>query len=1305
MEELLLRQDVGLVTLTGAGGTGKTRLALQAAADLLDRFEDGLAFVALAPIREPELVLPTVAAALGVRDAGARPLRDLVLDHVRHRHVLLLLDNFEQVLGAAPLVAEFLASAPRLKVLVTSRAVLRLSGEREYPVPPLTLPDAGRPFPAEVVAQAEAVRLFVERAEAARPDFALDAANAGAVAEICRRLDGLPLAIELAAARVRVLPPRALLARLTGDGGPAALRLLTGGTRDLPERQQTLRAAIDWSYGLLSGEDAVLFRHLGVFVRGCTLGDAEGVVGRALAAAPGPARAAELLQGAEALVGMSLLHLDEDGEGEPRFRMLETVREYAVERLAATGEEEAARRAHAAHYLTLAEAAERALFGAASRGWLDRLEAEHDNCRAALRWALDRGESETALRLSGALWQFWYVRGYLGEGSRWLEEALAGAGLPERGPAGAAGGGATPGAVAVKALNGAGVLAHYQGDYGRAAALCGAGLALARRHGDRVGTAAALDGLAVVARSGGDYTTARTMYQEAIAIQREVGDRAGLAHSLRYLGVLLWAQRDCSAARPLVEQALAVAKEVGDSQHTAGALGLLGYIHHDQGAAATAASFLEESLRLQTELGNQRGMARAIWGLARVADAQGDTALALARFLESAVLFDALGDRFFFANCLDGLAHQALKAAQPQLAARLFGRRAGRARGHRHGTAAPRTGRVRVQPDGGAASAGPGGARGPVRGRPGAVSRPGPRGGAIAERGAAPRRPAGRGGRRGERRGSAEWAGAGGGPPDRPRADQQADRRRADHRRGHRRPARQQHPGQAGIRNARPNRGLGRGARRLSPPAPGPLRGTRYIPRYAFLYMPPGGAAPILGPSPAGVHTTNRRAGSEETMNTNPNAPSSKATPAAPQGTPAPETPAASGPLLTPPTFPVTWNDPQEAGYFWFFDRMHAPEPAPPADAEFFRCAYDHGITAAAAAYELPLRAITRRINTYMYLAQVPLAVPPDDAEARGQRIANRLDEAMAGLGRRWRSEFLPEIQQHLAEWEAFDAANAPLPKLLTQFAESITRTERLYEIHMLIWYPMMTAISSFDDLYRDLFGQNELGDAFGAYRLLQGIENKTVEGGHALWRLGRRAVGLPTVRAVLEERAAADVPAALEQTPEGRDFLADLGRYLAAWGQRGDRWGWSYPTWIEDPTPVIKNLKDYVAQPDRDLDAELAALAAERERLVVAVRERLRGYPRPVTERFEFLLAAAQQANVLTEDHTFWIDFRCMCQVRRVYLELGRRLAAAGVLDQPDDVFLLTPDEVRTTAEALPRMDRRRLAARAARSWRTSAA
>jgi pyruvate,water dikinase len=417
----------------------------------------------------------------------------------------------------------------------------------------------------------------------------------------------------------------------------------------------------------------------------------------------------------------------------------------------------------------------------------------------------------------------------------------------------------------------------------------------------------------------------------------------------------------------------------------------------------------------------------------------------------------------------------------------------------------------------------------------------------------------------------------------------------------------------------------------------------------------------------------------------------STSTPLTPQDLP--PAPASPGPLPTPPSFPVTWDDPQQAGYCWRFNRTRAPEPVLPADVEYFRCAYDHGIAAAAPAYALSMRVVTRRINTYLYQAQVPLDLPPAGTEAPGQRSAALLDAAAAGLGERWRGEFLPEIQGYLAAWERVDLARLSLPELLRSYDAGIARTERLYEIHMLVWFPMMTAISAFDDLYRDLFGRDAPVGAFDAYRLLQGFGNKTVEGGHALWRLSRRALASPPVRAALEERAAAEVPAALAPTAAGRAFLADLDRYLEAWGQRGERWGWSPPSWIEDPTPVLKNLKDYAAQPDRDLEAELAGLAAERERLVAAARERLRGAPRPAVDRFEFLLAAAQQAIVLTEDHAFWIDFRCMYQVRRIHLELGHRLAAAGVLDRPDDVFLLTPDEVRATAASQPPVDRRRLA------------
>lgn len=441
----LRHADVRLLTLTGAGGVGKTRLALAVAGDLLERFEDGVFFLDLSPTADPDLVPSMIARVLEVGEAGRRPLIERLVEHLGERSLLLVLDNAEQVLGAAPLVAGLLAACPRLKVLVTSRAALRLSGEHEHPVPPLQLPDPTDPPDPESLARCEAVALFVQRARAARPEFEITPANAPSVAELCARLDGLPLAIELAAARVKVLSPPALLARLG-----RRLCLLTGGARDLPARQQALRNTMDWCYDLLAPAEQVLFARLAVFVGGCTLEAAEAVAGAGDEAAP------DVLDGLALLVDQSLLRQVEGPDGEPRFTMLETVREYAAERLEAGGDADVWRRRHADYYLALAEQAAPELVGPRQGAWLDRLEREHDNLRAALSWALERDEQTLGLRLVAALGHFWRVRGHLNEGQGWFERLLS------RWPD-------APAHARAEALSAAGNLAHARDDYGRAA--------------------------------------------------------------------------------------------------------------------------------------------------------------------------------------------------------------------------------------------------------------------------------------------------------------------------------------------------------------------------------------------------------------------------------------------------------------------------------------------------------------------------------------------------------------------------------------------------------------------------------------------------------------------------------------------------------------------------------------------------------------------------------------------------------------------------------------------------------------------
>jgi non-specific serine/threonine protein kinase len=578
----LLGSAVGgnaLLTLTGPGGTGKTRLAVEVAGTLADQYADGVCFVGLAPISDPRMVASSIAQTFGVAQDGRLPPLEGLKRYLSDRHLLLILDNFEQVLGAAVDIAELLAACPRLHVLATSRAPLRLLVERELPVPPLELP-AMPGGPADEVAECEAVRLFVERASAVDSDFAFTGANAWAIVEVCRRVDGLPLAIELAAARARLLDPPAMLSRLE-----RRLQLLTDGARDAPPRQQTLRSTIAWSYDLLDATEQAAFRRLGVFVGGFSLEAAQAVC------IPYPVGTAdEVLDVVESLLAKNLLRRVQAEPGVVRVTMLETIREFGLELLEWSGELEAVRRKHAEHFLRVAESAASELQGPAGRGWLDLLEMEHDNLRAALAWSLGTPDlnGETALRIAGVLGRFWWLRGHFGEGRQWLDRAL----LVSTGSASAR----------MQALHAAGWLAHFQHESATSRELLQRSLAIAQQLRDRWWQAWVLHALGRVAYFDFEAPAARRFAEQTLVIARDIGDRWLIGWALHLLGLAAYIAGDDAMAETYYDQCLAVRRELGHLDGIAIALHIKGILDERSGNVGEALKLYRESLRLAREI-------------------------------------------------------------------------------------------------------------------------------------------------------------------------------------------------------------------------------------------------------------------------------------------------------------------------------------------------------------------------------------------------------------------------------------------------------------------------------------------------------------------------------------------------------------------------------------------------------------------------------------------------------------------------------------------------------------------------------
>jgi predicted ATPase/class 3 adenylate cyclase len=639
-----------LLTLTGPSGSGKTRLALQVAAEMIEYFKHGVFFVALAPITEPGLVASTIAQSLGILESSGRSIIESLKDHLQNKSLLLLLDNFEHVIAAAPLVAELLAACGELKILITSREGLRVSGESEYLVPPLALPDLKQLPPLESLSQYAAVELFIQRARAVKPGFKITNDTAPAVAEICYRLDGLPLAIELAAARIKLLPPRAILTRLEHR-----LEFLTGGGRDLPARQKTLRNAIAWSYDLLDENEQKLFRRLSVFVGGCTVDAVEAV------AEDNPSRGSALDRLAS-ILDKSLIQEVEGTHSELRFTMLETLREFGLEQLEASGESPTIRQRHASFFLAIAEQTEAKLGSSGQVEWMNRMEQEHDNLRAALVWSKTAdGTAETCLRLAGMLGLFWEARGYYTEGRELLAAILLTE--PARGRT----------AARARILARAAELAYRQSDYPATMSLASESLSIFREIGDRQGMASALIKLGNAATEMGDYATASGFLAEALKTWRELKDKHGIARALISSGWVALRSGKYDLAKTQLMEALAISRELGDTRNIAFELSGLGEVALRQQDYVRATQLVEESLALRRQLGNKWGVGVSLGILGWVAMREEKWDRAIARLGESLEVRREIGDQSGSAWCLERLAAVVMAQGQAEKAARLFG--------------------------------------------------------------------------------------------------------------------------------------------------------------------------------------------------------------------------------------------------------------------------------------------------------------------------------------------------------------------------------------------------------------------------------------------------------------------------------------------------------------------------------------------------------------------------------------------------------------------------------------------------------